>query len=234
MPTRIDLPLEIVARNNFYKNDRRRAWALVAYMVEHEELEDERAGTEQDRNGAREQPRVFRGYELNQCVLPPRAGYGGYSHPGAAGLGRTNVIRALTGDAEREGWITRERDRYGGVQKYALTEAGREIYRKMIKPQRDAFVAAHISAATAPTGATGNTSLRPALTQAENAAAELKDFREKRIAEIQKRYESVQIAEDRDPTSRVGRERKTHCKSAHPGQAIRVEPSCGRGARDLA
>ena len=46
----------------------------------------------------------------------------------------------MTKDAEREGWITRERDRHGGRYKYALKEAGRDIYRNTIKPQRDAFV----------------------------------------------------------------------------------------------
>jgi DNA-binding MarR family transcriptional regulator len=221
MATRIDLPLEIVARNIFYKNRRRRAWALVAYMVEHEGFKGERVGTEQDRYGVRERTRVFRAYELNQCVLPPRAGYGGYSHPWAAGLGRTNVIRALAGDAEQEGWITRERDRYGGVHKYSLTEAGRELYRKMIKPQRDAFVAEHVTAAT------GKASLRPALPQAENAAAKINVSREERIAELQKKHESAQLPEDRRPTSRVSRERKTQCKAEQLGKSI-----CGGPRRD--
>ena len=154
MATRIDLPLEIVARNMFYQNPRRRAWALVAYMVEHEEFNGEPVGTEQDQDGARKVARVFRAAELNRCVLPPRAGYGGYSHPWAAGMSRTNVIRALAGDAELEGWITRERDRYGGVYRYSLTETGRDIYRTKIKPQWDAFVAEYITRVTL---------LRPAL-----------------------------------------------------------------------
>jgi hypothetical protein len=147
MATKIDLPLEIVARNAFYQDPRRRAWALVAYMVEHEEFEGEPVGTEPHHDGARMVPRVFRAAELHRCVLPPKAGYGGYGHPWAAGMGRTNVIRALTGAAELEGWITRERARYGGVFRYTLTETGRDIYRTTIKPQCDAFVAEHVTTA---------------------------------------------------------------------------------------
>ena len=60
--------------------------------------------------------------------------------PGAAGISRTDVIKAMAAEAEREGWITRERERYGGVYNYALTEDGRNVYRGAIKPQRDAFV----------------------------------------------------------------------------------------------
>ena len=140
---------------------------MVAYMVEHEAFEGEPVGTEQHQDAVRNAPRVFRATELNRCVLPPRAGYGGYSHPWAAGLSRTDVIRALAGDAELKGWINRERDRYGGVHRYILTLAGRDVYRKKIKPQRDAFVAEYI------TGTRHTSSSRPAILQAKRATGKI-------------------------------------------------------------
>ncbi len=83
---------------------------------------------------------LFRATELNKQLIRAHAGYGGYHHAGAAGVSRTDVIRAMVADAEREGWITRARYRYGGLYNYALTEAGRNFYRSAIKPQRDAFL----------------------------------------------------------------------------------------------
>ena len=146
MARRVKLSLETEARNAFYRDPGRRAWALVAFMVEHEKYKIAPDGTRQQRHRDGTGRLVFRADELNNQVLAARAGYGGYYHPGAAGNSRTNVIQAMAAEAVREGWITRERDRYGGVYNYALTEEGRNVYRGRIEPQRNRFVRRFVAA----------------------------------------------------------------------------------------
>ena len=129
MPRRVKLSLETEARNAYYRDPGRRAWALVAFMVEHEKYKIEPDGTRHERESDKNGRLVFRGKELHKQLVATSAGYGGYFHPRAAGNSRTNVIHAMAAEAEREGWITRERDRYGGTYNYALTENGRDFCR---------------------------------------------------------------------------------------------------------
>ena len=79
-------------------------------------------------------------------MIAATAGYGGYYHPRASSSSRTNLLQAMASEAEREGWITRERDKYGGLYNYALTEGGRNFYRETIEPHRDAFVKNYLKA----------------------------------------------------------------------------------------
>ncbi len=123
MAKRPDLPLETEARNAYYQDPGRRAWALVAFMVEHAEYTVGPDGTKHKRQSKMKGRMVFLAAELNNQVLRVSAGYGGYHHAGAAGISRTNVIRAMAAEAERNGWITRERDRYGGVYNYCAHRA---------------------------------------------------------------------------------------------------------------
>jgi hypothetical protein len=190
MPKRVNLPLETLARNVFYENVRRRAWALVAFMVEHEEFKIGTAGAKQKRCADSKGRKVFRGEELNKQVLPPKAGYGGYCHPSAAGISRTSVIRALAAEAEREGWISRERERYGGVFNYALTEQGRSIYRNRIEPERDVFIREQLKSKNVTSGT------RRAVTQRKRAVAKPVNSHEVWMAELQKKYGSGDSGED--------------------------------------
>ena len=135
---------ETEARNAYYKDPGRRAWALIAFMVEHEEYKVAPDATIGQRQSDTKGRLIFRATELHKQLLASSAGYGGYYHPGAAGSSRTNVIQAMTDEAERQGWVTRERERYGGVYNYALTAKGREAYRDAIKPQRDTFVESYL------------------------------------------------------------------------------------------
>lgn len=144
MPERADLPWEIERCNAYYKDPARRAWALVAFMFEHEAHKVLSDGTTQQRQVDGNGRLLFGANELNKQLVRAGAGYGGYRHVGAAGISRSDVIRAMAADAEREGWITRARYRYGGLYNYALTEAGRNFYRSTIKPQRDAFLGADV------------------------------------------------------------------------------------------
>ena len=144
MARRVELPLETEARNAYYKDPARRAWALVAFMVEHEKDTVERRGTRQERQRDGNGRLVFRMTELSRQFLVPSAGYGGYYHPEPAANSRSDVIKAMAKEAEAEGWINRERERYGGVSNYALTETGRHVYRNTIRPRRDAFVKAYV------------------------------------------------------------------------------------------
>ncbi len=187
MPKRVNLPLEMLARNIFYENVRRRAWALVAFMVEHEEFKIGPDGARQKRCADSKGRKAFRGEELNKQLLPPKAGYGGYCHPSAAGISRTNVIRALAAEAEREGWISRERERYGGVFNYALTDQGRSMYRNRIEPERDAFIREYLKSRNV---TSGTAPLRQAVTRVKRAVAKPLDSHEERITELQKRYGS--------------------------------------------
>jgi hypothetical protein len=187
MPKRVNLPLETLARNEFYETVERRAWALVAFMVEHEEFKVGPEGTKQKRNEDSKGRKAFLAEELNKQVLPPKAGYGGYCHPSAAGISRTSVIRALTAEAERERWITRQRDRYGGVFNYALTDEGKSIYRNRIEPERDAFVREYLKAKNV------RSDLDPArrgVTPVKRTVDDRLDSHAQRIAELQNRYGS--------------------------------------------
>jgi hypothetical protein len=186
MPQRLLLPLETQARNAFFENLHRRAWALVAFMVEHEEFKVGPGGIKQERCRDRMGRRVFRGGELNKQLLPVSAGFGGCSHPAAAGISRTDVIRAMAREAEREGWIKRDRDRCGGVPNYALTEAGRSVYQNIIAPQRDAFVKDYLRARSAPSG---KAPPRPAIVQVKCDANEFRVAHEERIAALRTKYE---------------------------------------------
>ena len=61
------------------------------------------------------------------CVsiwIPPCAGFGGYHHPRAPSNNRAQLLKEMAKDAEREGWISREQHRHGGIYKYALTDCG--------------------------------------------------------------------------------------------------------------
>lgn len=132
--------LETDARNAFYQDDGRRAWALVAYMVEHEEQVVAPDGAMLPRQRENHGRAFFRASELCEHMIPLRAGFGGYCHPRAPSNNRSLLLKQMAKDAEREGWISREQDRHGGIYKYALTEGGRNVYREVIVPQRDAFV----------------------------------------------------------------------------------------------
>ena len=193
MPKRLLLPPETQARNAFFESLHRRAWALVAFMVEHEEVEVGPGGVKQERCRDRLGRRVFRGGELNKHLLPVRAGFGGYAHPAAAGISRTDVVRAMAREAEREGWITRDRDRCGGVPNYAVTEEGRSTYQNIIEPQRDAFVKDYLKARNAPSG---KAAPRPAIVRVKRAAGEIRVAREERIAALRTKYERGESAGD--------------------------------------
>ncbi len=194
MPKRVNLPLETLARNEFYESVGRRAWALVAFMVEHEQFKVGPDGTKQRRHSDSKGSKAFRAEELNKQVLPPEAGYGGYCHPAAAGISRTSVIRALAAEAEREGWITRQRERYGGVFNYALTEGGRSIYRDRIAPERDAFIKEYLKAKNV---TSDKDPLRRGVTPVKRAVGKPLDSHAQRIAELQKRYGSGDSEDDR-------------------------------------
>jgi hypothetical protein len=140
MTKRAGTALETDACNAFYKDDGRRPWALVAFMVEHEEQVVEPDGTMLPRQRESNGGAFFRASELCEHMIPLRAGFGGYHHPRAPSNNRAQLLKEMAKDAEREGWISREQDRHGGIYKYALTEGGRNVYREMIAPQRDAFV----------------------------------------------------------------------------------------------
>lgn len=140
MTKRAGTALDTDACNAFYKDDGRRAWALVAFMVEHEEQVVEPDGTMLPRQRESNGQVFFRAGELCEHMIPPCAGFGGYHHPRAPSNNRAQLLKEMAKDAEREGWISREQDRHGGIYKYALTEGGRNVYREMIAPQRDAFV----------------------------------------------------------------------------------------------
>ena len=147
-----ELAWEIEGRNEYYKEPARRAWALVAFMFEHEAYKVMPDGTTQPRESDENGRPVFRAIELNRQLLRAGAGYGGYHHAGAAGVSRTDLIKAMAADAEREGWVSRTRYRYGAIYQYTLTEAGRNYYRRAIKPQRDAFLEEYTKLKKAPSG----------------------------------------------------------------------------------
>jgi hypothetical protein len=144
MASRPKLPIETEARNAYFRDDGHRAWALVAFMVEHEYDDVELAGATQKRPRDAAGRPVFRGTELSRQLFPAGAGYGGYYAPAGAGSSRTDLLRMMAAKAEQAGWITRERQRYGGFFKYALTMEGRNLYRDTIKPERAAFVESYV------------------------------------------------------------------------------------------
>ena len=146
MTKRVGTALETDARNAFYRDDGRRAWALVAFMVEHEEQMVEPDGTMQQRERESNGRTFFRSRELCEDMFPLCAGFGGYHHPRLPSNNRSQMVKEMAKDAVREGWISREQERHGGIYKYALTEGGRNVYRQMIAPQRDAFVENYLKA----------------------------------------------------------------------------------------
>jgi DNA-binding MarR family transcriptional regulator len=201
MPKRADLPLTTLACNSFYENVNRRAWALVAFMVEHEEFYVDADGSKQNRDRDSKGRKVFRRTELNKQVLPPKAGYGGYCHPSAPGISRTSVTKALADEAEREGWITRERDRYGGVHNYALTDEGRSVYRTRIAPERDTFIREYLKTKNV---TLERPPLRPATAPVKRGAGKPFAAHEERIAQLQRKYGSATSEDDRQPFDEVG------------------------------
>lgn len=115
-------------------------------MVEREEQVVEPDGTMPPRPSESNGQAFFRASELCEHMVPLRAGIGGYHHPRAPSNNRSQLVKEMARDAEREGWIRREQGRYGGIYKYALTESGRHVYREKIAPQRDAFVKNYLKA----------------------------------------------------------------------------------------
>jgi hypothetical protein len=233
MPKRVNLPLETLARNEFYENVGRRAWALVAFMVEHEQFKVGPDGTNQRRHADSKGRKVFLAEELNKQVLPPKAGYGGYCHPAAAGISRTSVIRALAEEAERERWITRQRDRYGGVFNYALTEEGKSIYRNRIEPERDAFIKEYLKTRQVKSN---TDSLRHAVTQMKRAVRKPVELQEERIAELQREYGSRDSEDDHPapvdvPGGRKEAPRRQIKRPTRPG-AKRADFRIPRGSDD--
>jgi hypothetical protein len=194
MTKRAGTALETDACNAFYKDDGRRAWALVAFMVEHEEQVVEPDGTMLPRQRESNGRAFFRASELCEHMIPLRAGFGGYHHPRAPSNNRAQLLKEMAKDAEREGWISRERARYGGTYNYALTQGGRELYQETIAPQREAFVKDYLAAREA-------TSAPPALPSAKEAKpTSLVDGdtgKEERIAALQERYERGESVSDR-------------------------------------
>ena len=87
-----ELAIETDARNAFYRDDGRRAWALVAFMVEHEEQVTGSDGITQRQNEDGEGRAVFRATELHNQLIPASAGFGGYYHPRASSNSRTQLV----------------------------------------------------------------------------------------------------------------------------------------------
>lgn len=194
MAKRAERALEIDARNAFYKDEGRRAWALVAFMVEHEEQIVEPDGTVLQRQRESTGQAFFRATELCEHMIPAYAGFGGYHHPRASSNNRAQVVKEMAKDAEREGWVTRERFRYGGMFKYALTEGGRTVYREMIAPERDVFVDDYLKASEQSV----HQEVIPAVEVPKPLSPKGRDTeKEDRIAILQKRYERANSVSER-------------------------------------
>ena len=186
--------LETDARNAFYKDDGRRAWALVAFMVEHEQQVVVPDGATLQRQRESDGRAFFRAGELCKHMIPACAGFGGYHHPRAPSNNRALMIKEMAKDAEREGWISREPDRHGGIYRYALTDGGRIVYREAIAPQRDAFVEHYLKAREA---MVRQTVLPAAEVPTPTGHGGGGTAKEDRIGKLQKRYERPDSVSDR-------------------------------------